>query len=112
MKPQVIRVKSWSKLYDALYHDSWAEDLHRYRSSYVYRGLADRSYDLSTTLNRLGESHLERHLLRIFPALGFAAQSLVLARIRAAPRAADSPARLDLFTNCGAALRNFRFHQI
>ena len=36
------------------------------RSSYVYRGLADRSYDLSTTLNRRGESHLERHLLRNF----------------------------------------------
>src|SRR5260370_4493416 len=66
MKPQVIRVKSWSKLHDALYHDSWAEDLHRFRSSYVYRGLADRSYDLSATLNRLGESHLERHLLRNF----------------------------------------------
>jgi FRG domain len=66
MKPLVIRVKSWSKLHDALYHDSWAEDLHRYRSSYVYRGLADRAYDLSTTLNRLGESHLERHLLRNF----------------------------------------------
>jgi len=62
----VFRVESWRELQDLLYHDSFAPDLNRFRSSYVYRGLEDVSYDLSTSLNRLGESHLEKHLLRNF----------------------------------------------
>jgi hypothetical protein len=63
---QVLRAESWAQLQEALFHDTWAEDLRRYRSSYVYRGLSDHGYELSTTLNRLGESHVERHLLRNF----------------------------------------------
>ena len=66
MEKKVIEVHSWGELQEALYHDSWAAGLNRFRSSYVYRGLEDKSYDLSTSLNRLGESHLERHLLRNF----------------------------------------------
>jgi hypothetical protein len=66
MQPEVIYARSWAELQDALYYDSWAEELHRFRSSYVYRGLAEKDYELTTTLNRLGESHLERHLLRNF----------------------------------------------
>ena len=61
-----ITVNSWAELQEALYQDSWAEGLKRYRSAYVYRGMEDTAYDLSTSLNRLGESHLERHLLRNF----------------------------------------------
>ena len=61
-----IVVNSWSELQDALYNDAWSSYLKRYRSSYVYRGLEDVNYKLSTTLNRLGESHLEKHLLRNF----------------------------------------------
>ncbi|MEL6675251.1 MAG: FRG domain-containing protein [Bacteroidota bacterium] len=64
--PQIIKVSSWLELQQALYHDAWAPVLNRYRSSYVYRGLENKDYDLSTSLNRLGESHLERHLLRNF----------------------------------------------
>jgi hypothetical protein len=63
---QDVTVNSWGELQEALYTDSYAPDLLRFRSSYVYRGLEDVSYDLSTSLNRLGESHLERHLLRNF----------------------------------------------
>ena len=59
-------VGSWAELQDILYQDAWSESLKRYRSSYVYRGMEDLRYDLSTSLNRLGESHLERHLLRNF----------------------------------------------
>lgn len=66
MKGDIIRVNSWEELQKALYHDSFAHELNRYRSAYVYRGLEDTNYDLSTSLNRLGESHLERHLLRNF----------------------------------------------
>jgi len=63
---QDIEVQSWSELLDALYNDSWAPYLQRFRSSYVYRGLENKNYRLTTTLNRLGESHLEKHLLRNF----------------------------------------------
>jgi hypothetical protein len=66
MNGQTITVKSWQELQEALYHDSWNEQLLRYRSSYVYRGLENKDYELSSTLNRLGESHLEKHLLRNF----------------------------------------------
>lgn len=59
-------VGSWGELQEILYFDSWSESLNRFRSGYVYRGMDDSSYDLSTSLNRLGESHLERHLLRNF----------------------------------------------
>jgi hypothetical protein len=59
-------VSSWKELQEILYHDSYARELNRFRSSYVYRGMEDIDYDLSTSLNRQGESHLERHLLRNF----------------------------------------------
>ncbi len=58
--------QSWSELMNVLYHDSHNAYLQRYRSSYVYRGLEDKTYQLTTTLNRLGESRLEKHLLRNF----------------------------------------------
>ena len=61
-----LQVTTWAELQDALYTDSWASDLNRYRSSYVYRGMDKESYNLRSSLNRLGESHLERHLLRNF----------------------------------------------
>lgn len=51
---------------NVLYHDSYNAYLQRFRSSYVYRGLENKNYELTTTLNRLGESHLEKHLLRNF----------------------------------------------
>ncbi len=61
-----LKAESWSHLMELLFHQSWAEPLKRYRSPFVYRGLADAGYPLSVTLNRLGESHLEKHLLRNF----------------------------------------------
>ncbi|MEQ8704306.1 MAG: FRG domain-containing protein [Phaeodactylibacter sp.] len=63
---ETIRVKNWSELQDVLYHDSWNDQLQRFRSGYVYRGMEDMNYELTSTLNRLGESHLEKHLLRNF----------------------------------------------
>lgn len=66
MRGKTIQVTSWSELTEALFHDSWSPGLQRFRSSYVYRGLEDQRYDLTSTLNRLGESHLEKHLLRNF----------------------------------------------
>jgi hypothetical protein len=66
MDGQIIEVNSWKELQEALYHDAFLPGLNRFRSSYIYRGLHNIKYDLSSSLNRLGESHLERHLLRNF----------------------------------------------
>lgn len=70
MSVQMLRVESWSELMDALYLDSHNALLDRYRSSYVYRGMEHATDPLNTTLNRLGESHLEKHLLRNFIKYG------------------------------------------
>ena len=63
-----VRVKSWNELQDALFAESWVEEIGRFRSRYAYRGLADAEYRLATTLNRLGGNYasLEKHLLRNF----------------------------------------------
>lgn len=63
-----IRVNSWNELQDALFADSWIEDIGRFRSRYAYRGLSDAAYPLQTTLTRLGGNYagLEKHLLRNF----------------------------------------------
>ncbi len=66
MSKEIIVAESWPHLMEVLFRQSWAEHLNRYRSAFVYRGLADFDYPLTTTLNRLGESHLEKHLLRNF----------------------------------------------
>lgn len=51
-----------------LFRDSWDGNLGRFRSPYVYRGLSDASYELKTSLMRIGGPYheLERHLLRNF----------------------------------------------
>jgi hypothetical protein len=63
-----IRVSSWSELQDELFKDSWNESIGRYRSSFVFRGLSDKTYPMDTSLMRLGGaySELEKHLLRNF----------------------------------------------
>lgn len=61
-----VKAESWPQLMELLFNQAWADPLKRFRSPFVYRGLADIEYPLTTTLNRLGESHLEKHLLRNF----------------------------------------------
>lgn len=62
-----ITVKSWSELVQALY-DIPKTAHERYRSNFVYRGVADKSWGLETSLLRLGGEYvsLERPLLRSF----------------------------------------------
>ena len=62
------RVTTWSELQDALYADSWIEELGRYRSRCAYRGLSDAGFGLETALMRMGGRYaqLEKHLLRNF----------------------------------------------
>lgn len=62
------QVRNWAELQDALFQDSYHQELQRYRSPYVYRGLSDISYNLKTSLIRLGGPYdvLEKHLIRNF----------------------------------------------
>jgi hypothetical protein len=62
-----VRVQTWRELIDALY-DIPQTRFGRYRSDFVYRGLADQSWPLRTSLIRLGGAYpaVERPLLRNF----------------------------------------------
>ena len=63
-----IRVSSWTELNERLYEESWKEELGRFRSNFAFRGMPDASYDLTTSLMRLGGAYgdLEDDLLRTF----------------------------------------------
>ncbi|MBU2514227.1 FRG domain-containing protein [bacterium] len=67
-----VVVKSWTELQDELFRDSWNNDIQRFRSPFVYRGLSNKSYRLVTSLIRLDGafSKLEKHLLRSFRKYG------------------------------------------
>jgi hypothetical protein len=62
-----VTVKTWAELMDALY-DIPRTEHNRFRSDFVYRGLASHSWDLKTSLIRLGGEYekVERPLLRNF----------------------------------------------
>lgn len=57
---------SWLELQELIYKDSFSKGLNRFRSSFTYRGLESKDYELSTSLNRLGDTRFEHHLLRNF----------------------------------------------
>jgi hypothetical protein len=63
-----IRVSSWNELHEKLYESSWDHQIRRFRSKFAYRGLSCASYDLKTSLMRVGGPYaeMERHLLRNF----------------------------------------------
>lgn len=63
-----IPVKDWQDLQKALFHNSFDEKIQRYRSPYIYRGMWNKSFDLQTSLIRLGGDYknLEPHILRNF----------------------------------------------
>jgi len=63
-----IRVSSWNELNERLYEESWQELLGRFRSNFAFRGMLDSSYDLTTSLVRLGTAYekQEVHILRNF----------------------------------------------
>ncbi|HLN61324.1 MAG TPA: FRG domain-containing protein [Symbiobacteriaceae bacterium] len=60
--------RDWNDLMDQLFDGSWREDLGRYRSSFVYRGLPDARWDLRPSLSRPERDYtkVETHLLRAF----------------------------------------------
>jgi hypothetical protein len=76
MQVNDVIVKSWTELMNALY-DIPRTTLQRYRSDFVYRGVADHSCGLKTSLQRLGGDYVnvEGPMLRSFRRYG---ASLVL----------------------------------
>ncbi|MCL4851488.1 MAG: FRG domain-containing protein [Bryobacteraceae bacterium] len=63
-----VRVTSWAHLDEQLYAESWFQPHGRFRSPYVFRGVAAAGSDLKTCLMRLGGHYgeLEDDLLRNF----------------------------------------------
>jgi hypothetical protein len=59
---------NWLDLNRLLFSNAWNENIQRFRSDFVYKGLGDARWDLRTTLIRLGGNfgELERSLLRNF----------------------------------------------
>lgn len=60
--------KDWNDLMDQLFGDSWREDLGRFRSSMVFRGVPEAGLDLRPSLTRPQRDYgpVENHLLRAF----------------------------------------------
>jgi hypothetical protein len=71
--PGDIRIASWEELNAAVFTDSWRESLQRFRSPFAFRGCSDVSYDLTTSLVRLGGNYqrLESVILRNFRQYAF-----------------------------------------
>lgn len=63
-----VHVTSWIGLHEELFKDSWQANMKRHRSHFAFRGLSDATYDLKTSLMRLGGDYerLEVPLLRNF----------------------------------------------
>ncbi|MBV9181168.1 MAG: FRG domain-containing protein [Acidobacteria bacterium] len=63
-----VRVRNWQELQSRLYHGAWQDELQRFRSPFVFRGVANATHSLETTLTRLGHGYerRERSLLRNF----------------------------------------------
>ncbi|MEJ6949455.1 FRG domain-containing protein [Natronospora cellulosivora (SeqCode)] len=65
---KVIEVKSWGDLQEQLFSDSWNEEISRYRSKFVYRGMSDKKHELKTSLKLICDEYefLEKSLMRNF----------------------------------------------
>lgn len=63
-----ITVTSWEDLVEKVYENSYRTDINRYRTSFVFRGMGDRSHELKSTLQRNCRENysLENSILRNF----------------------------------------------
>ena len=61
-----IRVATWSELQEAVFADSWRDDISRFRSGFVFRGVPHETHRLETSLQTGGFVPHERHLLTSF----------------------------------------------
>lgn len=63
-----VTATSWSHLYDLIFADSYNPRIDRYKSRFAFRGVSNSSYNLSTSLMRMGGNYkaVEKHILRQF----------------------------------------------
>jgi hypothetical protein len=61
-----IRVATWSELQEAVFADSWRDNISRFRSSFAFRGVPHETHSLETSLQTGGFVPHERHLLSSF----------------------------------------------
>jgi hypothetical protein len=61
-----VRVSTWAELQEALFADSWRDNISRHRSNYVFRGTPRESHALENTLQTGGFVAHEKHLLSSF----------------------------------------------
>ena len=59
-----LRVKTWSKLNEALFAGTWNPKIKRFRSNFAYRGVNRAGYKISNGLSRLGKPYenMEKNL--------------------------------------------------
>ncbi len=64
----IVKIKKWSDLNDALFSDTWDPSIKRFRSTFAYRGVNVHDYPLSNGLMRLGKPYrtLEENLIKQF----------------------------------------------
>jgi hypothetical protein len=67
-RPTDVEVRNWQELQSKLYQGAWQDDLQRFRSPFVFRGVSNANMSLESTLTRLGPGYerRERSLLRNF----------------------------------------------
>ena len=51
---EVVKARSWEHAQKLLFRDAWDEGIKRFRSRFVFRGVADSKFRLETSLMRLG----------------------------------------------------------
>ncbi|HTE47207.1 MAG TPA: FRG domain-containing protein [Gemmatimonadaceae bacterium] len=63
-----VTATSWADLQEALFADTYNERIGRFKARYAFRGVSDASYEMKTSLMRLGGSYtkVEAPLLRQF----------------------------------------------
>jgi hypothetical protein len=71
MPIETVVANDWEALSSALFENTWNDELHRFRSNSVFRGMVNADSSLETGLTRLGHSeettpNIERFLLNNF----------------------------------------------
>ena len=76
--PNEAVAEDWTTFQELLGQGAWNEELNRYRSPYIYRGLSNEAYPLESSITRFvgdtGHWALEGHLIRNF--LKYAQQNI------------------------------------
>ncbi|MBQ9264731.1 MAG: FRG domain-containing protein [Clostridia bacterium] len=67
-------IHSWDELQSAIFEGVWDPDILRYRDNCVYRGMSNREWGLTPSLNRVcaHDMSLEKQMLRSFKKYGYA----------------------------------------